>query len=45
MTVYYDDTLIDEEKLSEAVESVICPNVENEEHKCNLYAIIWKTED
>ncbi|UEM46912.1 hypothetical protein SEA_TARGARYEN_141 [Streptomyces phage Targaryen] len=44
MKVYYNDLSDEEEtKLLEAIESVICPNGDEEEHECRLEAITWET--
>lgn len=44
MKVYYNDLSDEEEtKLSEAIENVICPEADEEEHECRLEAITWES--
>lgn len=47
MVVYYEGLSdAEEEALSDAIESVLCPgNNDDSEHNCRLHAIIWQTID
>lgn len=47
MVIYYEGLSDEEEEaLSDAVESVICPgNSDESEHDCRLHAILWSSLD
>lgn len=46
MVVYYDGVSEEEEdKLMEAVENILCPNAEEDNHECRMHLMTWQTVD
>ncbi|QGH76430.1 hypothetical protein SEA_DAUBENSKI_140 [Streptomyces phage Daubenski] len=46
MVVYYSGVSDEEEdKLMEAVENVLCPKADEEDHECRMHFMAWRTVD